>query len=112
MKRYALLPALAVTVTVLASACGGTDLVEPVQDADLNPSLSITQDCWGQATAAFAQMGKMGEHASQQVQPRDGLANLAHYLYDEGVIDAPTLQALAAYLVSVDPDLTVEACMD
>jgi hypothetical protein len=76
------------------------------------PATAYSDDCWGQATAAFAQMGEMGEHASQQATPRDGLANLAGYLYGEGVIDAPTLQALGAWLVSIDPDLTVEACMD
>ena len=77
------------------------------------PAKAYTQDCWGQATAAFAQMQKMGFHASQQPTPRDGLPNLARYLYyEEGVLDAPTIQALAAYLVSVDPDLTIEACMD
>lgn len=77
------------------------------------PAKAYTQDCWGQATAAFARMGEMGPHASQQTEPRDGLTNLARDLYyEEGVLDAPTIQALAAYLVSVDPDLTVEACMD
>jgi len=76
------------------------------------PVKAYTDACWGQATAAFAQMGEMGLHASQQPTPRDGLANLASYLYDEGVIDAPTLQAMGAFLVEIDPDLTVEACMD
>lgn len=77
------------------------------------PAQAYTQDCWGQATAAFAQMRKMGLHASQQETPREGLPNLARYLYyEEGVLDAPTLQALGAYLVSIDPDLTIEACMD
>jgi len=74
------------------------------------PVMAYTDACWGQATATFAQMGKMGEHASQEPTPRDGLSNLAHELYDAGVIDAPTLQALAAFLVSIDPELTVEAC--
>lgn len=72
---------------------------------------AYTPDCWGQATATFARMGMMGEHASQQTNPRDGLANLARDLYKDEVLDAPTLQALAAWLVSIDPDLTVEACM-
>lgn len=77
------------------------------------PASAYSQDCWGQATAAFARMGQMGSHASQQAEPRDGLAVLANYLYyEEGVLDAPTLQALGAYLVSIDPNLTVEACMD
>ena len=76
------------------------------------PVMAYNNACWGQATAVFAQMGEMGLHASQQPTPRDGLANLASYLYDDGVIDAPTLQALGAWLVSIDPDLTVAACMD
>lgn len=77
-----------------------------------SPAKAYTQACWGQATAAFAQMGVMGEHASQQTTPRVGLANLARSLYNDGILEAPTLPALAAFLVSIDPDLTVEACMD
>ena len=74
---------------------------------------AYTPDCWGQATAVFAQMGAMGEHASQQSNPREGLYLLANRLYyEEGVLDAPTIQALAAYLVSIDPTLEVDACMD
>jgi len=73
---------------------------------------AYTDACWGQASAAYAQTGTMGQHASQQATPREGLANLAGYLYDDGVIDEPTLQALGAWLVSIDPSLTVEACMD
>jgi len=73
---------------------------------------AYTNACWGQATAAFAQLGEMGDHASQQPTPRLGLDNLADELYEAGVIDAPNLQALGAFLVSIDPDLTVEACMD
>lgn len=76
------------------------------------PAMAYTDACWGQATAVFAQMGKMGLHASQQATPRDGLANLASYLYDDGVLDAPTVQALGAWLVAIDPDLTVDACMN
>lgn len=76
------------------------------------PALAYDNNCWGQATAAFAQSGAMGEHASQQAEPRDGLANLANALYMDGMIDAPTVQALGAYLVSIDPNLTVESCMD
>ena len=74
------------------------------------PAGAYTDACWGQATATFAQMGEMGTHASQQAEPRAGLANLAVLLYNDGVLDAPTMQALGAYLVSIDPDLTVESC--
>lgn len=78
-----------------------------------SPAKAYTDACWGQATAVFARMGEMGIHASQQAEPREGLGNLANRLYyEEGVLDAPTLQALGAFLVSIDPDLTVEACMD
>lgn len=69
------------------------------------------ESCWGQASVVFAKMGLMGEHASQQENPRAGLYNLAAALYKDGVIEAPTLAALAAWLVSIDPDLSVEACM-
>ena len=73
---------------------------------------AYTNACWGQASAAFARLGEMGYHASQEETPRDGLASLANDFYDAGLIDAPTLQALAAFIVSIDPNLTVEACMD
>lgn len=76
------------------------------------PAKAYTQACWGQASAVFARTGEMGEHASQQPTPRVGLANLARSLYADGILDAPTLPALAAFLVSIDPDLTVEACME
>ena len=61
--------------------------------------------CWGQATQVFARTGAMGQHASNQTNPRLGLRNLAVLLYEQGVIDAPTLQALGAF-VSVD----ISAC--
>ena len=63
------------------------------------------QACWGQATQVFARTGGMGIHASNQSNPRLGLHNLAVLLYDAGLIDAPTLQALGAF-VSVD----ISAC--
>ena len=76
--------------------------------------------CWGQASKVLAKMrsssdpkrSAMGEHASQQAEPRDGLGVLARLFYEDGIIDEPTLQALGAFLVSIDPNLTVEACMD
>lgn len=69
------------------------------------------QACWGQASAVFARMGEMGDHASQQETPREGLANLARRLFAEEGVGDGSLQGLAAYLVSIDPNLTVEACM-
>jgi hypothetical protein len=83
-----------------------------------NDSLAVSQAesaiaaqaaCWGQATAVFAQMGEMGEHASQQANPRLGLRNLAKALYEEGVIYEPTLAALGEFVASA-LELTIDAC--
>jgi len=67
--------------------------------------------CWGQASAVFAQMGEMGEHASSQPTPRDGLRNLARDLYEAGVIPDDSLAALGAW-INVELDLEICACMD
>ena len=75
-------------------------------------AMAYTDACWGQATAATAKTRELGLHASQEETPRLGIERLARQLYKDGVIEAPTLQALGAFLVSIDPDLTVEACTD
>jgi hypothetical protein len=67
--------------------------------------------CWGQASKALAMLGEMGYHSSNQANPRFGLRNLARYLFDAGVIPEPTMQALAAFVISVDPDVTIDACL-
>jgi len=68
------------------------------------------RSCWGQATAVFAQMGQLGEHASEQETPRLGLANLARALFDAGVISEPTLAALGAF-VADESGLHIDACL-
>jgi hypothetical protein len=65
--------------------------------------------CWGQASAIFAQMGEMGEHSSSFDTPRLGLRNLARALYEMGVIEHDTMQALGAFVAS-ELGLTIEAC--
>jgi hypothetical protein len=72
-------------------------------------SAQSPQACWGQASAAFAQMGEMGEHASSFDTPRLGLRNLARSLYEADVIDDDSMQALGRFVVEV-LDLTVDAC--
>jgi hypothetical protein len=67
------------------------------------------ESCWGQASAVFAQTGELGAHASQEATPRLGLANLAQALYDQGVLDEPTLSALGAF-VAAEMGLSIEAC--
>jgi hypothetical protein len=65
--------------------------------------------CWGQASAVFAQMGEMGEHSSSFPTPRLGLRNLARALYEQGVIEDDTMQALGAFVAS-ELGLEIEAC--
>ena len=67
--------------------------------------------CWGQATSVFAQMGVMGQHASEQETPRLGLRNLARALHDAGAIPDDTLQALGAF-ATTELGLSIDACMD
>lgn len=67
--------------------------------------------CWGQATKVFAQTGAMGEHSSQQPNPRLGLRNLARALAEQGVIDDDSMQALGAFVADA-LGLSIDACMD
>jgi hypothetical protein len=66
--------------------------------------------CWGQAASVFAQMGAMGQHASEQPTPRLGLRNLARALYDAGAIPDDTVQALSAY-VATELGLSIDECL-
>jgi hypothetical protein len=66
--------------------------------------------CWGEASAAFGKLGIMGEHASQQTNPRQGLANVAHTLYELGLIAEPTMSALGEYLAA-EAGVTLERCL-
>lgn len=68
-------------------------------------------NCWGQATKVFAATGAMGEHASQQETPRDGLHNLAVALYKDGVLPDDSLAALGAFVAELE-GLSIDACMD
>lgn len=65
--------------------------------------------CWGQATKVFARMGEMGEHASGFETPRLGLRNLARALFEQGVLEADTMQALGAF-VAAELGLSIDAC--
>lgn len=65
--------------------------------------------CWGQATKVFARTGAMGEHSSQFETPRLGLRNLARALYDQGVLENDSMQALGAF-VAAELGLSISAC--
>lgn len=113
MQRVSLLTAVMAGALFLA---GCADPVAP--DQALAPEVASfaatpqasSQACWGQATKVFAQMGVMGEHSSQQANPRLGLANLARALYEDGVIAEPTMQALGAF-VAATLGLSIDACV-
>lgn len=80
--------------------------VLPVAGAVAEPS---PESCWGQASRVFAQIGEMGEHASQQETPRLGLRNLARALHEQGVLDDDTMQALGVF-VAETLGLSIAAC--
>ena len=65
--------------------------------------------CWGQVSAAFAQQGRMGEHASSFESPRLGLRNLARDLYSLEVLPDDSLQSLGAFVAQAE-GLVIEAC--
>lgn len=74
------------------------------------PASAQGNSCWGEASAIFARMGEMGNHASEQDEPRVGLANLSWALYDMGVISEPTLNALAEF-VTTELGLDLDRCL-
>jgi hypothetical protein len=94
---------------MIRTACviGAAALVGVV--APVGPAAGASQSCWGQASAAFAQMGAMGEHSSSFETPRLGLRNLARALYEQGLIPDDSMQALGVFVVD-ELGLSVEAC--
>jgi hypothetical protein len=72
-------------------------------------ALAQGNSCWGQASAVFAQMGLLGEHSSQQANPRLGLRNLARLLADLGVIPDDSMASLGAF-VADELGLEIDAC--
>jgi hypothetical protein len=93
--------------TAVALTVAATLGVAPLTASAATPN---EHACWGQATKVFAATGELGQHASSQPTPRLGLANLARALFDQGVIPAPTLQALGAF-VAAQLGLSIDACI-
>ena len=93
--------------TAVALTMAATLGLAPLTASAATPN---SQACWGQATKVFAATGQLGQHASSEPTPREGLANLARALFDQGVIPAPTLQALGAF-VAAQLGLSIDACM-
>ena len=66
--------------------------------------------CWGQASAVFARMGVMGEHASGQKEPRLGLRRLAKALFEMGLIPDDSMSSLGVF-VATELGLEIAACL-
>ena len=119
---------VALASALLASACSGVSPASPTAipsasalSASPNsdgrvaagPMMQVSRNshaCWGEATQVFAQMGEMGEHASQQTNPRLGLRNVARALFEQGVLADDSLQALGVFLSSA-LGLTIDSCL-
>src|SRR6516164_2449558 len=103
-----------VIVAALAVAALGSGVIAAAPAASAAPLAASAAPsdhaCWGQATAVFAATGELGQHASSEPPPREGLANLARALYAQGTIPAPTMQALGAF-VTAQLGLSIDACM-
>jgi hypothetical protein len=83
-----------------------TVLLLPSSPASAEPAQA---SCWGQASAAYARLGEMGSHASEQTVPRVGLRNLARSLAAEDVIEDDSMQSLGAF-VAVSEGLFIASC--
>ena len=113
MKNWALV----VGATLCLAACANSP-TDPTGDQqatirqteDALFSQTANGSCWGQASKVFAQLGLMGEHSSDQANPRLGLRNLARALYDAGVLPDDTMYDLGAF-VSAELGLSIDACM-
>jgi hypothetical protein len=117
MKVLATSSRLATAVlAVLLIGCEGGQPLEPFQPhavpvaAEANRQAAANDKaCWGQASAVFARMGLMGEHASGFDTPRLGLRNLARALFEAGVLEDDSMQALGAF-VAAELGLSIDAC--
>ena len=90
----------------------GVGLVTAMLVVGVAPAVSAAPPanaCWGQATKVFAQAGEMGDHASNQANPRMGLRNLARALAEAGVIMDDSMAALGGF-VATELGLTIDAC--
>jgi hypothetical protein len=63
--------------------------------------------CWGQASAAFAQTGMMGEHSSSFETPRLGIRNLAR-----AALGPDATMADLGVFVADALDLSIDSCME
>lgn len=105
----ALTPPILLGAALAMSACQAEPMSPVADDAQVLSSVN-SNACWGQASKVFAQMGQMGEHASQEETPRLGLRNLARALADAGVIPDDSMASLGAFVASA-LGLSIDACM-
>jgi hypothetical protein len=121
-----LVTVLALVLLVAGAGCSADAATTPDLGATSEASVAVSlgpigsnttaapeaspRSCWGQATQVFARMGAMGEHSSGFDTPRLGLRNLARALYEQGVLEDDSLQALGAF-VARELGLEIDACL-
>ena len=113
MRLFRSLSASLIFTMMVLSGCTADGLLSTEGNAEEKievRSQANSQACWGQASAVFAKTGEMGEHSSSQGEPRLGLANLAKALFEAGIIDDDTMQALGVF-VADELGLSIDACM-
>ena len=67
------------------------------------PGGSVPSNCWGVVTSQLARADDgLGEHSSNQSNPRFGLGNVAKLFFDLGLIDDPHVSDLGALLAQLD----------
>ena len=67
------------------------------------PDDTVPTNCWGVVTSQFARADRgIGDHSSNQTNPRLGLGNVAKALFDQGLITDPHVSDLGALLAQLD----------
>jgi hypothetical protein len=108
MTRRSSPAALLGGVLLLIGGCSADRILATPDPASLGAGPSAGA-CWGQASAVFARTGAMGEHSRSFDTPRLGLRNLARLLYEAGVLEDDSMQALGAF-VAAQLGLEIDAC--
>ncbi|MDJ1421631.1 MAG: hypothetical protein M5U10_06920 [Candidatus Methanoperedens sp.] len=77
-------------ISILVALFAAISAQQALADAPANPQ------CWGVVTSQLAKEGGVGEHASNQEEPRAGLGNIARLFGFDHVSD------LGSFLATVD----------
>jgi hypothetical protein len=86
--------------TILLLAASALAIPSPVS---AGPGGDVPTNCWGVVSSQLARAdGGLGEHSSNQSNPRFGLGNVAKLFFDLGLISDPHVSDLGALLAQLD----------